>query len=164
MAVAIKENKMVFTFRQGTHVPHGVTPEGIMTERQKIKSKFGEVTINTSAALALEHPDEFPMLRACGPTDPDEAIEICLKEGIRKIYGSIVIVHPEAVAGFGAKPVRLLHAVPSPNSPDLSYEELTIITRTPIQREFLLDTLRRDIDVFTEKLKTVIDELAYISA
>ena len=56
-----------YQFKTGTHIPKGVTPEGIMAERDRIEHDYGKATIENSVTAVLAHPEKYPNLRAFGP-------------------------------------------------------------------------------------------------
>lgn len=149
---------MVYRFKSGVHVPKGVTPEGILEERDRIEHDYGSATIENSVAAVLKHPEKYPNLRAFGPADKDEAWRQGITDGIRKAYRAVVIVRIKPEQKTEARQIRVIHSVQD-SSGDLVYKPIQAIRQSPGERKFLIGQLRRDADLFAEKLRDTLAEI-----
>ena len=149
---------MVYRFKSGMHVPKGVTPEGVLEERDRIEHDYGSATIENSVAAVLKHPDKYPCLRAFGPADKDAAWKQGITDGIRKAYRAVVIVRAEPERKVEARQVRVLHSVQD-SAGDLVYRPIGAIRQVPDQRKFLIAQLRHDADLFAERMRDTLAEI-----
>lgn len=152
---------MVYQFKADARVPKGVTPEGILAERDRIEHDYGKATIANSVAAVMAHPDKYPNLRAFGPADESEAMRRAIAEGIRVAYRSVIIKR-EPVKNEKPEPrqVRILHSVRDAEG-ELVYKPLDVIRESPAEVAYLIEQLRKDADNFASKMR---DCLAEISA
>ena len=125
---------MAYQFKTGAHIPKGVTPEGIMQERDRIEHDYGKVTIEHAVDAVLAHPEKYPNLRAFGPGDETEAMRRGITEGIRRAF-RIVIVRREEPAPKAAesRQIRVIHNVQDADG-DLVYRPISAIRESPEER------------------------------
>jgi hypothetical protein len=165
MPTAVKHGpayEFKYDFRNGTHVPQGVTAEGVMEERSRIEDRYGEATIDNSVAAVLAEPEVFPNLAAFGPADADDAIRRATAEGIRIAYRSVVRVKITPSGAEVTRPVRVIHAVPSQdpeNAGKLAFKEIDTIKKDPIDTKNLVKQLKMDAHAFAAKLEDVLAEI-----
>ena len=152
----------VYEFKPGAHIPKGVTPDGIGEERDRIKHDYGKATIENSLDAVLTHPEKYPNLRAFGPDDEEDAMKQGIARGIRRAYQSVVIKRMEPKKEAESRYVRVFHSVKDDEG-DLVYEPVSVIRESPGERKYLIGQLRRDVDLFTDKMKDVLAEIEEIS-
>jgi hypothetical protein len=150
--------EMVYRFKSGAHVPKGVTPEGILEERDRIEHDYGGATIENSVAAVLKHPDKYPNLRTFGPADKDAAWRDGIAAGIRRAYRIVVVVRAEPEQKVQARQVRVIHSVQDAAG-DLVYKPIQAIRQSPSERKFLIGQLRRDADLFAERMRDTLAEI-----
>jgi len=150
--------EMVYRFKSGAHVPKGVTPEGILEERDRIEHDYGAASIENSVAAVLKHPDKYPNLRAFGPADKDAAWRDGIASGIRRAYRIVVVVRGEPEQKVQARQIRVIHSVQD-GSGDLVYKPIQAIRESPSERKFLIGQLRRDADLFAERMRDTLAEI-----
>lgn len=151
-----------YQFKSGVHVPKGVTPEGVLAERDRIEHDYGAATIENSVAAVLKHPEKYPNLRAFGPADKDAAWRQGITDGIRKAYRAVVIVRAEPKKEAEARQVRVLHSVQD-SAGDLVYKPIQAIRQSPGERKFLIGQLRHDAALFADKMRDVLAEIEEVS-
>lgn len=151
-------DKMVFQFKSAARIPKGVTPEGVMEERDRIEHDYGKATIDNSVAAVMKHPEKYPNLRAFGPADEKEALRQGIARGIRAAYQAVVIRRVEPKETVPARQIRVLHSVQD-SAGDLVYRPIEAIRQVPDQRKFLIAQLRRDADLFADKMRDVLAEI-----
>lgn len=147
-----------YQFKTGAHIPKGVTPEGVMAERDRIEHDYGKATIENSVAAVMEHPEKYPNLRAFGPDDETEAMRRGITAGIRAAYRSVVIVRPEPKQEAEARQIRVIHSVHD-DAGDLVYRTIQAIRQMPDERRDLIGQLRRDAALFADKMRDVLAEI-----
>jgi hypothetical protein len=151
-----------YRFKESAHIPRGVTPDGVMKERAEIKRRYGRVTIAESAEAVLAEPERFPNLRAFAPATAKEALRRCVEEGIGHAYRSIVTITLEIrQPKLGERrevPIRALHPV-TVDDDGRSYETLDAIKENPDWRKEVIRNLRRDAEVFSDRLRNALAEL-----
>lgn len=150
---------MVYEFKAGAHVPKGVTPEGIMEERDRIEHDYGKVTIENSVEAVLAHPEKYPNLRAFAPADETDAMRRAVAEGIRRAYRVVAVkrVDPEGVSG--PRQIRVIHSIKDRDG-ELSYKPLEVIRESPEDRKYLITQLQKDADAYADKMRDVLAEIA----
>lgn len=152
---------MVYQFRKGTHVPPSATPEGVMSEREDIESRFGAATVDNSVEAVLKSPRRYPNLRAFGPVDAEDAMRRGVAEGVRLAYRSVVKVNVSKSGAPLSRPVRVLHAVPSQEDGEtgLVFRDIDTIRKDPIDTKNLVKQLRSDAKAYSTKLEDVLAEI-----
>lgn len=148
----------VYQFKPGAHIPKGATPEGVMEERDRIEHDYGKPTIENSVNAVLKHPDKYPNLRAFGPADEKEALRQGIARGIRTAYQAVVIRRVEPQQKVEPRYIRVIHSVQD-DAGDLVYRPIQAIRQVPGERKYLIAQLRRDAQVFAEKMKDVLAEI-----
>lgn len=156
----LASDQMVYKFRNGSRVPAGVTPEGILAEREMIEQRCGKASIENSVTAVLTHPTEYPNLRAFCPKDEEEAMRRASADGIRRAYQSVVIIR-ENTDEPKAPPreIRVLHSVHD-SAGDPVFETLTVISRSEVKRRELIDQLQKDARTFYLRMIDVLAEVA----
>lgn len=150
---------MVYEFKSGAHVPTGVTPEGVIQERDRIEHDYGKATIENSVAAVLKYPEKYPNLRAFGPKNPDEAMRRGIADGIRSAYQAVVHIHRlEPKQKVEARQIRVIHSVKDSDG-DLVYRPIQAIRESPDQKKWLIAQLRRDANLFADKMRDVLAEI-----
>ena len=149
---------MIYQFKSGAHIPKGVTPEGIMAERDRIEHDYGKATIENSVAAVMAHPEKYPNLRAFGPGSKDDAMRRGIAEGIRSAYQAVVIRRAEARQKSEARQIRVIHSVKD-GAGDLVYRPIQAIRQSPGERKYLIASLRRDASLFAERMRDVLAEI-----
>ena len=152
----------VYEFKPGAHIPKGVTPEGVAAERDRIKRDFGKPTIENSVDAVLKTPEEYPNLRAFGPADDEDAMRQGIARGIRHAYQAVVIVRRPEKEKTEPRYIRVFHSVKDDDG-DLVYEPLTVIRESPSERRYLIKQLRRDADLFADKMRDTFAEIEEIA-
>lgn len=157
----IAQREMVYKFREGAHVPRGVTPEGILDERRRVIERKGRATARLAVEAIVEDEKSFPNLRAFGPASPAAAYRAALEDGVRAAFRSVVIVREEQRAGRDPieHQIRVLHAVPDEAGPDLAYQTLDVIAADEKQRKWLIRELRKEAAIFARKMEDVLEEV-----
>lgn len=150
--------KMAYQFKTGAHIPKGVTPEGILAERDRIEHDYGSATIENSVAAVLTHPEKYPNLRAFGPADKDAAWRDGIAAGIRRAYRIVVVVRAEPEQKVQARQVRVIHSVQDSDG-ELVYKPIQAIRQSPSERKYLISQLRHDADLFADKMRDVLAEI-----
>lgn len=152
----------VYQFKSGMHVPKGVTPAGVLEERDRIEHDYGSATIENSTAAVLKHPDKYPNLRASGPADQDAAWRQGIADGIRKAYRAVVITRAEPKKESEPRQIRVIHSVQD-DAGDLVFKPIQAIRQSPSERKYLIGQLRRDADVFADRMRDVLAEVEEVS-
>lgn len=152
----------VYEFKPGAHIPKGATPEGVAAERDRIKHDFGKPTIENSVTAVLAHPEKYPNLRSFGPADEAEAMRQGIAAGIRRAYQAVVIVRAEPKEKTEPRYIRVFHSVKDDDG-DLVYEPIQVIRESSGERKYLIGQLRRDADLFADKLRDVLAEIEEIT-
>lgn len=147
-----------YQFKSGAHIPKGVTPEGIMAERDQIERDFGKATIENAVDAVLKDPDSYPNLRAFGPEDSEEAMRRGIAEGIRRAFRVITVRREEPESKPPPRQIRVLHSVQDSDG-DLVYRPIQAIRQSPDQRKYLIGQLRRDADTFADRLRDTLAEI-----
>jgi len=147
-----------YQFKTGTHIPKGVTPEGIMAERDRIEHDYGKATIENSVTAVLAHPEKYPNLRAFGPSNDQDAMRRGITDGIRAAYRSVIILRTEAKQKVEARQIRVIHSVQDKDG-DLVYRPIQVIRESPDEKKSLIAQLRRDANLFAEKMRDVLAEI-----
>lgn len=153
---------MVYKFKPGAHIPKGVTPDGIAAERGRIEHDYGKPTIENSVDAVLKHPEKYPNLRAFGPADEKDAMRQGITQGIRRAYQAVVIVRTEPKEKAEPRYIRVFHSVKDDDG-DLVYQPVQVIRESPGQRKYLMGQLRRDAELFADKMRDVLAEIEEIS-
>lgn len=149
---------MVYQFKAGAHIPKGATPQGVMEERDRIEHDYGKATIDNSVEAVIKHPEKYPNLRAFGPADKDEALRQGIAQGIRSAYQAVVIRRVEPQQKVEARQVRVIHSVKD-DAGDLVYRPIQAIRQQPDQKKWLIAQLRRDANLFADKMRDVLAEI-----
>ena len=147
-----------YQFKSGAHIPKGVTPEGVMEERDRIERDFGKVTIEHAVDAVLKDPDGYPNLRAFGPADEDAAMRQGITEGIRRAFRAVIIVREAPKPQAQSRQIRVIHSVQDAAG-DLVYKPIQAIRQSPSERKFLIGQLRRDADLFAERMRDTLAEI-----
>lgn len=150
---------MVYQFKASAHVPKGVTPEGVMAERDRIEHDYGEATIDNSVEAVMDHPEKFPNLRAFGPADEKEALRRAIAEGIRYAYRSVTVVRVGPEGEPVSRAIRVIHPIKNEDGVPV-FRPLEVIRQSPGDVRQLIETLERDADAFASKLRDVLAEIA----
>lgn len=150
---------MVYEFKAGAHIPKGVTPAGILAERDRIEHDYGKVTLDNSVTAVMADPEKYPNLRAFGPADEGEAMRRGIAEGIRRAYRSITFKREAPAAKPESRQIRILHSVQDSDG-DRVFKPLDVIRKSPDERAWLLDDLRKDADELADKLRDCLAEIA----
>jgi hypothetical protein len=150
--------KMVYEFRSGARVPHGVTPDGITEERDRIENDYGKATIENSVEAVLAHPDKYPNLLAFCPADSEAAMRQGTAEGIRLAYRTVVIRRSEPEAKPQPRQIRVIHSVKDTDG-DLVYKPLQVIAESSAEEKYLMRQLRLDAESFASKMSDVLAEI-----
>jgi hypothetical protein len=147
-----------YHFRPGTRIPKGATPEAVMEERDRIEHDYGKASIATSVDAVVKHPEKYPVLRSFGPADADAAMRDGIAHGIRTAYQSVVIVRTEPKQKVAARQVRVIHSVKDSDG-DLVYRTIQAIRKEPDQRKYLIGQLRRDAELYHERMQDTLAEI-----
>jgi len=150
---------MVYQFKSGAYIPKGVTPEGIMEERDRIEHDYGKVTIENSVEAVLASPEKYPNLRAFGPADEAEAMRQGVADGIRRAYRVVVVrrVNPEGRSE--SRQIRVIHSIRDQDD-EFTYKPLEVIRESPEDRKYLILQLQKDADAYADKMRDVLAEIA----
>jgi hypothetical protein len=151
-------DEITYQFRAGTRIPKGATPAGVMQERDRIEHDYGKVTIKTAADAVVAHPEKFPVLRSFGPPDSETAMRDGIERGIRTAFQSVIIQRIEPKQKVVARQVRVIHSVKDSGG-DLVYRPIEAIRQEPDQRKYLIGQLRRDAELFADKMRDVLAEI-----
>lgn len=149
---------MIYQFKGSAHIPKGVTPEGVMEERDRIEHDYGKATIDNSVDAVMGDPEKYPNLRAFGPSDEADAMRRGIAQGIRMAYKSVVIKRTEPQQKVEARQIRVIHSVMDAAG-DLVYKPIQVIRESPAEKKYLIAQLRRDAELFAEKMKDVLAEI-----
>lgn len=152
----------VYQFKVGAYIPKGVTPEGVMAERDQIERDFGKATIENAVDAVLKSPDDYPNLRAFGPEDEADAMRRSIAEGIRRAFRVITVRRDEPKEKPQLRQIRVIHSVQDKDG-DTVYRPITAIRESPEERKSLIGQLRRDADAFADKMRDVLAEIEEIS-
>ena len=147
-----------YQFKDSARIPHGVTAEGVMAERDRIEHDYGKATIENSVTAVTAHPEKFPNLRAFGPADEREAMRRGIADGIRLAYRAVVIRRPEPKQETETRQIRVIHSVQDADG-DLVYRTIQAIRESPVERKFLIAQLRHDAAVFADKMRDTLAEI-----
>lgn len=150
--------QMVYQFKSGAHIPKGVTPAGIMEERDRIERDFGKVTIEHATDAVIKNPGDYPNLRAFGPADEEDAMRRGITEGIRRAFRIITVRRDEPEVKPEPRQIRVIHSVQDSDG-DIVYRPITAIKESPAERKYLISQLRQDADRFADKLRDVLAEI-----
>lgn len=150
--------EMVYQFKASAHVPKGVTPEGVMEERDRIENDYGKATIENSVEAVMTDPEKYPNLRAFGPVDEAHAMRWAIAEGVRSAFQAVVIRRTEPKQKVEPRLIRVLHSVKDDEG-ELVYKPIQAIRQSPDQKKWLIGQLRRDARLFTEKLNDILAEI-----
>lgn len=155
----------VYKFRRGSHVPEGVTPEGVMAEHDEIEMRYadrGGATINNSVEAVLASPERYPNLAPWGEMDPEIAVRRCVEEGLRHAYASVIVVQEKTVMG---KPlvepveIRVFHAVSNEDGAK-AYRNIEVIKKNDAMSRELKDELQRNADSYMMRQRNLLAELS----
>jgi hypothetical protein len=147
-----------YQFRAGTRIPKGATPDAVMEERDRIEHDYGKATIKNAAAAVLAHPEKYPVLRSFGPADSEAALRDGIERGIRAAFQSVIIQRIEPKQKVVARQVRVIHSVQDADG-DLVYRPIQAIRQEPDQRKYLIGQLRRDAELFADRMRDTLAEI-----
>lgn len=153
---------MVYSFKTAARIPKGVTADGVMEERDLIEKEWGKASLSVSTTAVLSKPEQFPNLRAFAPEDAEEALRLCVQDGIRYAYSSVIPLRPEGVKPNEVREVRVLFPVPDKDG-DMVYEPVSVIKENREQRAHLIRTLRQDAERFAQRMQDVLAEIEGIA-
>jgi hypothetical protein len=144
-------------FKSSARVPDGVTPDGILAELDDIKERFGKATPEAATKAVLAEPERYPMLRAFGPANAEEAFERAIRDGIT--YAVRMIVHIEDDPTVTETRARFLV---EDDQGDQVWEPMPVIVKNEKYQNQLIRELRGDASAFAQKLENVLAEIARI--
>ncbi len=147
-----------YQFKNTARIPQGVTPEGVMEERDRIEHDYGKATIENSVTAVTEHPEKYPNLRAFGPADEKDAMRRGIAEGIRLAYRAVVIRRAEPKRETESRQIRVIHSVKDADG-YLVYRTIQAIRQSPAERKFLIAQLRHDAVLFADRMRDVLAEI-----
>ena len=151
--------KMVYEFKTGVHIPKGVTPDGIMAEREQIERDFGKVTIEHAVDAVIKNPENYPNLRAFGPADEEDAMRRGITDGIRRAFRAVAIRRQEPEAKPEPRQIRVIHSVQDSDG-DIVYKPITAIKKSPVERKSLIAQLQQDANRYADRQRDVLAEIA----
>jgi hypothetical protein len=145
---------MIYQFKEAARVPGGVTADGVLAERERIKEKHGHANPEIMAQAVTDAPEEYPMLRSFGPADAEEAFRTVMRD--RMAYAIRMIV--PVTESRSAVPVRALILVTEDDGVQ-DYESFEVIAGSERMRNEIMDRLVRESDTYTRRLNDSLREI-----
>jgi hypothetical protein len=152
---------MAYQFKSGAHIPKGVTPEGVMAERDRIEHDYGKATIDNSAEAVMAHPEKYPNLRAFGPGSEKEAMRRAIEQGIKYAYRAVTVQRVSPSGKPEARQIRVIHSIRDDDG-ELSYKPIQVIRQSPDECKYLIGQLQKDADNYANKMRDVLAEIAEV--
>jgi hypothetical protein len=155
------EAGMVYQFKSSARIPKGVTPEGIMAERDRIEHDYGKATIGNSVEAVLADPGKYPNLRAFAPATQREAMRQAIEQGIRYAYRMVTVQRVTPAGKTEARQIRVIHSVRDDEG-ELTYKPIQVIRQSPGEVKYLIAQLQKDADDYANKMRDVLAEIAEV--
>jgi len=152
---------MVYQFKSGAHIPKGVTPQGVMEERDRIEHDYGKATIDNSVEAVLAHPEKYPNLRAFAPETEREAMRQAIARGIGYAFRSLTVKRVTPEGKPESRQIRVLHSIKDEDG-ELTYKPLEVIRDSPKDCKYLIGQLQKDADDYAAKMRDVLAEIAEV--
>jgi hypothetical protein len=149
---------VTYIFKAQARVPEGVTADGVIAELWDIGERFGSRSVEAATKAVLAEPGRYPMLRAFGPANMEEAFEKCIRDGITYAV-RMVVIHKES--GPEYVEVRPVYLVPN-EAGERVYEPIEVIAKSQPLQNYLIGELRGDAAAFARKLENTLAEIARI--
>lgn len=152
---------MIYEFKDTARIPPGVTPEGILAERNAIREKFGDDNPETLTNAVVDNPETYPNFRAFGPADEITAFRNAIRDGITYAIRAIVVVHDEEFPT--PRPVRALVLV-TEESGKQGYESLEVVAGSARYRNQVMARLIREAETYYNRHRDILAEIQRLTA